>query len=277
MTITIKQWKAWEFDHGDRWHNDWQPLSPKAIADAGERLGVYVLALPRSRCPMGRLLQADPRGILAVGSGNLEHRLSELLQGMTSPALHMAGWRQCLGSLNIKPSNVRVMWCDTPDDDMDEAREIERAILRAYNELFGEPPPLHHTHNYASTDESHVRSLIAQGKFNFRMVFERLQSEGFVDDEVFEKAITSEYTGPRRARFIYPLMYSMTSDFAHLAELFFPDVARFSVRTGDFALPGGVFHLKVIYRTDLACEHVAKLVTDEYVRKEREREQAEDE
>lgn len=277
MTITIKQWKAWEVDHRDCWHDDWQSLSPKAIADAGERLGVYVLALPMSKCPMGRLLQADPHGILDVGSGDLEHRLSELLQGMTSPAPHMAGWRQCLKSLNIRPSNVRVMWCATPEDDMDESREIERAILRAYDELFGEPPPLYHVHNYASTDEGHIRSLIVQGKFNFRMVFECLQSRGFVDDEVFGEAITSEYTGSWGGRFIYRLMDSVTSDFANLAELFFPDVARFSVRTGHFALPGGVFHRKVIYRTDLASEHVAELVTDDYVRKEREREQAEDE
>ncbi|CAN96796.1 hypothetical protein predicted by Glimmer/Critica [Sorangium cellulosum So ce56] len=157
MEIDIEAWTNWNFKGGDRW-NDWQPLSTEVIADVQQKAGAYVLGLPASKRPLGRLIQAEPHGLLDVGeSRNLNQRLRNLYRCMSTEGErgHMAGWRLGSGGLlrqlNLTPSQFQVSWCYAPTKD--EAYRVEGTILRAYYSLFGELPPLNYKFNWSTWEE----------------------------------------------------------------------------------------------------------------------------
>jgi hypothetical protein len=249
MKITLKEWKAWDFCGGS-WH-EWSRFSPAEIADVCGGPGVYVLALPEARAPLGRLVQSDPHSILDVGiCGELSKYIPQLVRVATeAEAAHIEGWRpgsrKLLEKLKLEPSDLRLRWCSAESEDTEYAYSIERRILEGYYELFGELPPLNDNRGYETTSEKHVRSLIGRGKLDFRSVFERLKKDGFVDANELG-------LGPWS-------MESLGHDFDRLARFFFPEEPAVPVWSTNVSL-GGTEWVRVIYNRDLSQERVVELV-----------------
>lgn len=155
--INRAQWNSWSFPGGDAW-SPWATLSPSL--KLRDRPGAYVLGLPAIRGPLGRLLAADPHGILDVGeSERLASRIDVLRRCVTRAGErgHMAGWRLGSGgllrNLKIEAADLRVSYCYAKPATKDVAYRIEGTLLRTYYELFGELPPLNYKFNWSAWED----------------------------------------------------------------------------------------------------------------------------
>ncbi|GMV18158.1 MAG: hypothetical protein AMXMBFR56_63820 [Polyangiaceae bacterium] len=154
MKISGAHWNSWSFPGGDAW-SPWKVLSP--ALKIRDRPGAYVIGLPASRAPLGRLRGADPHGILDIGeSAKLARRISDLRRCAEKPGErgHMAGWRLGSGGLlkhlGITSADLRVSYCYAEPASKDEAYRLEGTILRGYFDLFGELPPLNYKFNWSA-------------------------------------------------------------------------------------------------------------------------------
>lgn len=158
---TMDEWHAWSFPGGRGWTH-WAPITEATLRTVPVQAGAYVLGLPPSRLPkggLGRLLAADPHGLLDVGeSSQLQKRLRLLRACASAEGTrgHMAGWRLgsggLLAKLEVSVEELRVSWSIAAD--RSESYRLEGDVLRRYYDLFGELPPLNYKFNWSVSSKT---------------------------------------------------------------------------------------------------------------------------
>lgn len=124
-------------------YSRWKPLRQKTFEKIPTEPGMYLI---RCQCHQtNRLLGLDKEGVLDIGeSSNIRKRIKQFLACASGKRKkgHSAGCRFANRRLSryFPLDQLEIKWKDTGSKDA--AKKLEGELLRNYEKIFGELPPL---------------------------------------------------------------------------------------------------------------------------------------